>query len=136
MSAGAVDLVMDQGEDWSVQIFWTDMYNNAIEVADPMRMDIKNDAGQVIYALQYGSLEGSVAVIDYAGPTGFIQLQIPSAITRDLVPGNYFYDLFVTMPDIDSDIPFKLTRLIYGNLVVQAKVTDLNGIIPSQFAIQ
>jgi hypothetical protein len=125
VSAGVVDLMMDQGEDWSIQIYWTDMYNNALEIVDPIKMDIKNDAGQVIYSMQFGVLEGSIATISYAGDSGFIQLQIPTAITRDFVPGNYFYDLFISTPDPDSDIPVKLTRLIKGQLFVDAKVTNV-----------
>ena len=125
MSAGVVDLVIDQGEDWSIQIFWTDMYNNALPVVDPMQMDIKNDAGQVIYSMMYGVLEGTVETISYAGDSGFIQLQIPAAITNQFVPGNYYYDLFISTPDPDSDIPVKRTRLIKGQVFVDAKVSNV-----------
>lgn len=127
MSAGIVDLEVDQGEDWGVQIFWTDAYNNAQPVNSPMQMDIKNDAGQVIYSLVTTDTAPypPVQTITYSADTGFIQLQIPKEDTVQFVPGVYSYDLFISVPDPDSDIPLKQTRLIAGSIYVSAKVTNV-----------
>lgn len=126
MAAGHVDLVIDQGEDWTVQLYWTDYYNDPHRVTAPMRMQIKSPLGQVVadlYTPDAAWPAGEVAPILYNSDTGWIQLHIPATQTDTIAPGNYFYDLFVNIDDGEEYVGTQSVRLITGNVSVSKRIT-------------
>lgn len=124
-TAGLVDLELDQGADYGVQIYWTNADIEPFKVLSPMRMEVRNDTGQVIYTLQTDDAapEDVVQTILYNSDSGLIQLMIPSADTATFAAGSYRYDLFVTYMDNEVTNATRLHRLIAGSLYVNGRVT-------------
>lgn len=124
-TAGRVDLEIDQGADFGLQIFWVDGDQVPFTVLSPMRMEIRNETGQVAYALQTDDAAPADAIktIIYNSDSGLIQLNIPAVDTANLRPGTYFYDLFVTYVDNEVTLETRLKRLIAGNISVNGRVT-------------
>ena len=123
-TAARVDLVVDQGADFGVQLYWTSMDQQPYTVLAPMRMEIRDDIGNVLYTLATTDSEtaGSETIL-YNSDTGLIQLMIGSSNTKNFTPGRYNYDLFVTYQDNAVTNATRLKRLIYGNVTVNKRVT-------------
>lgn len=121
--AANVDIELDQGADFGLQIYWTDPAQTPFTVLSPMRMEIRADTGQVIYTLITNDTApvGAVQTITYNSVSGLIQLNIPASDTASFKSGIYNYDLFVTYQNTASDT--KLKRLLYGNLFVNQRIT-------------
>lgn len=124
-TAGEVDLVLDQGADFGIQIYWTDAESNPFTVLSPMRMDVKNDVGGIVTTLQTDDEApvDAVVTILYNSDSGLIQLNLPASVTATMPTGTYRYDLFVTYQDNAQTNTTRLKRLIEGNLTVQGRVT-------------
>lgn len=124
-TAGEVDLVLDQGADFGIQIYWTDAESNPFTVLSPMRMDVKNDVGGIVTTLQTDDEApvDAVVTILYNSDSGLIQLNLPASVTSTMPTGTYRYDLFVTYQDNAQTNTTRLKRLIEGNLTVQGRVT-------------
>jgi hypothetical protein len=125
-TAANVDLTLDQGADFGIQIYWTDGANNPFTVLSPMRMDVKSDVGTVVYSFfTDDSAENSINPpnILYNFESGLIQLMMSAEETLALNPGSYSYDLFVTYQDNVITQAVRLKRLIYGQFIVQGRVT-------------
>jgi hypothetical protein len=126
MSAGLADLVIEQGADWALQIFWTNEATGApIKAQGPMDMDIINPrTGQRLIRLDDGGTTGGNGGISSGGSgSGVIQLGIDDAATTLFAPGQYRYDLFV----YSSGPPLQRMRLLAGGVSVVAQVTDLGS---------
>ncbi len=127
MTAGRVDLMIDQGADFVVQIYWTDGSNSPFTVLAPMRMDIKNGTGQIVATLQTDDAapEDSAKTIIYNSDSGLIQLQLGKEKTGQMGAGRYVYDLFVNYHtgNTSETEPVRLTRLIEGVITVNGRVT-------------
>lgn len=121
--AANVDIELDQGADFGLQIFWTDPEQTPFTVLSPMRMDIRADTGQVAYTLQTNDSApaGTTLNISYNSESGLIQLFIPASDTSALKAGIYGYDLFVTYQD--SGTTTKLKRLLAGTVMVNQRIT-------------
>lgn len=119
-----VPLAIDQGADFSLQIYWTDPGNNPFVVLDPMRMDIKAQTGQVVHSLTT-SVEGDGQPgILYNSDSGLIQLTIPAEDTALFPAGEYAYDLFITYSDTALGVA-RLKRLMRGTVYVYGRVTEV-----------
>lgn len=126
MTAGRMDFVMDQGEDWTAQLVWADFFGNPITVIDPMRMDIKALSGTVVHSLIYvtGLPPDEIPPITYNSEAGLIQLHIP-ADASNLIPGGiYSYDLWVNVNDGDAFTGNQKTPLIRGVFEVRSRITQ------------
>jgi|JI10StandDraft_1071094.scaffolds.fasta_scaffold44454_2 hypothetical protein len=126
MSTSAlVDLEIDQGADYGVQLYWTSMDQQPFTVLSPMRMEIRDDVGNTMYTLATsdGTSTGAQTIL-YNSSSGLIQLMIPAADTSNFPSGVYQYDLFVTYQDNDVTNATRLQRLIRGNVYVNKRVTQ------------
>lgn len=118
-------LVINQGEDWTVQIIWTDSFDEPLPVIHPCRMSIKSQAGQTLAELETDPdiPEGEVPTIALSSEQGLLQLHIAAEQTAAMPPGFYHYDLFVTL-DAEDDFPGdQRHRLLYGQVTVNKRVT-------------
>ena len=124
-SSALVDLDIDQGADFGVQLYWTSMDQQPFTVLAPMRMEIRDNVGNTLYTLTTtdGASSGPGQTILYNSSTGLIQLMIPAADTNNFAPGVYNYDLFVTYQDNDVTNATRLQRLIRGSVFVNKRVT-------------
>ena len=128
MGAAYVPLDIDQGEDWTASIIYTDDQDIPYTVIAPCRMDIKNKAGATQLSLLTPTTppsDGTIPPIALSSDVGIIQLHIEDAVTAGMVPGVYKYDLFVTVSDGGAYAGSQIQRLIYGEVVVNQRVTTL-----------
>lgn len=125
MSAAPVPIEIDQGEDFTAQIVWTDNYDEPQNLVDPARMEIKAPNGTIMYTLETNPSipEGEIADITLSPTTGLIQLHIPHTATSAFVPGNYIYDLFVTVSDSNVYAGNQTHRLLVGPVIVNKRIT-------------
>lgn len=124
MPAANVPLVIDQGEDFTAQIVWTDEYDRGQAMTAPMRLDIVGAGNSPIISLTTPDLplpEGEVAEISYSTEIGLIQLHIDRGQTAALNPGVYRYDLFVSVEN--PLIGTQQVRLLAGQVVVNQRIT-------------
>lgn len=125
MPAANVPLIIDQGEDFTAQIIWTDDQGAAQAVTEPMRMDIAGAGGQIITSLDTAGVpEGEIPEISYSSEIGLIQIHIPNAQTSALTPGMYQYDLFVTVGGEVYGGPQR-HKLLAGDVIVNKRITEL-----------
>lgn len=125
MSTSAIiDLEIDQGADFGVQIYWTSMDQTPFTVLAPMRMEIRDDVGNTLYTLATtdGAASGTQTIL-YNSSTGLIQLIIPAADTSTFPAGRYNYDLFVTYQDNAVTNATRLQRLQRGSVYVNKRIT-------------
>lgn len=128
MGAAHVPLEIDQGEDWTAQVVYTDDFDEPYTVIHPCRMDIKNRTGATQLSLTSPDTEipeGSIPEIGISSEVGLLQIHIEDSVTAALVPGVYEYDLFVTVNDGNEYAGNQVQRLIYGEVTVNKRTTKL-----------
>jgi len=128
MGAAYVPLDIDQGEDWTATIVYTDDLDQPYNVIAPCRLDIKSTSGATQLSLQTPDTQlpdGEIPQIGLSSDIGLIQLHIEDAVTAALVPGVYKYDLFVTVNDGNEYAGNQVQRLIRGECTVNQRVTVL-----------
>lgn len=128
MSAANVPLDIDQGEDWTVSIIYTDDFDNPYNVIAPCRMDIKSKQGATQLSLTTPDIpppDGIIPEIALSSDIGLIQLHITDDMSSALLPGVYKYDLFVTINDGNEYAGNQTQRLIQGSVNVNQRVTVL-----------
>src|SRR5690606_12658703 len=131
-----VDLSVDQGADFAVEIYWTDYNNNPFPIQAPIRMDVRGEVrGTLVELVAYpGGEQGEYrddVTVKYSSERGRIQPLLSSEKTKSLPAGNYFYDLFVTYRDSYQDVvtgdminATRLAKIMYGRMAVHGRVTQ------------
>ena len=125
-NAAEVHLTIDKGADFAMQLYWTDFNSTPFTVVSPMRMEIRDATGTVAATLQTDD-DAPDALFDtilYNSDSGLIQLMISKGVTNTMTPGMYRYDLFVTYVDNLSVSSTRLTKLMYGTVLVTERVTQ------------
>ena len=128
MSAAYVPLDIDQGEDWTANVVYTDDFDEPYNVVAPCRLDIKNKQGATQLSLTTPDVEppeGEIPEILLSSEIGMLQLHIEDAVTGALQPGVYKYDLFVNIDDGGEYAGNQVQRLLYGEVTVNQRVTTL-----------
>jgi len=128
MSAAYVPMEIDQGADFTTQIVYTDDFDMPYMVVSPCRLDIKNNTGATQLSLETPDTplpDGEIPEIALSDEAGMIQLHIEDTATAALVPGVYQYDLFVTVNDGDEYAGNQIERLVYGEVVVNKRITQM-----------
>lgn len=136
MSDGAyVELSLDQGADFTLQINWTDPSNQPYEVIHPIRMQARASTGQTVLDLasssgNASSGDGSVPPITYSSQSGVLQVYVPNSQTVGIPSGQYYFDMFVTyrakvynMSGSTTDSERRM-KLLYGTISVEGRVTQ------------
>lgn len=126
MGAANVPMDIDQGEDWTSTIVYTDDLDEPHNVIAPCRMDIKSKTGATQLSLSTPDVElpeGEIPEIGLSSEIGLIQLHIEDAVTANMVPGVYLYDLFVTVNDGDEYVGNQVQRLVQGQVTVNKRTT-------------
>jgi hypothetical protein len=126
MAAGPVELIVDQGADFTAQIVWNDYTDNPIPVTLPMRMDVKSPYGQVMFSLFPPDPvpPDEVPAITYNTDNGLIQIHMTKEQTDLLEGGTFHYDLFATVDDGDVGTGDQLVALLYGPVTVRPRITQ------------
>ena len=121
-------LDIDQGEDWTVDIVWTDMFDEPVELSHPCRMDIRSKSGQIFAQLETNPTlpDGEVPSMNVSSSMGLIQLHMPYTQTQELLPGvEYQYDLFVTSGLTTDYGGQQRHRLLFGPVSVNKRTTRM-----------
>lgn len=120
MPAANVPMVIDQGEDWTTDVIWTDNYDEPVNVIHPCRMEIRGIANQVIVSLETNPAipDGEIPGISVSSDIGLLQLHLTRDVTKNIPTGTYQYDLIVTTDDNDLYAGPQATRLLYGRVTV------------------
>jgi|SRR6476620_6786998 len=124
-TAASVDIALDQGADFGIQIYWVDAQQQPFTVLSPMRMDIKDEVGNIIQTLVTNDDDPSNPTILYNSDAGLVQLMLTAAQTALMVPGLYNYDLFVTYQDNAVTLATRVKKLITGTILVNGRVTTV-----------
>jgi hypothetical protein len=100
-----INFELTQGEDWIVQLFWTDEYGSPMTAAsDPCQMDVKDGTGQLLAQFLPSNATASAPQIVIGNASGVIQITAPSAVTATWDAGTYNCDIFATY--YDPSMPF------------------------------
>src|SRR3954470_403213 len=120
MPAANVPLVIDQGEDFTAQIIWTDGGGTPQPVTEPIRLDIVQFTVPVISLTTPEDVlpEGEIPEISYSSELGLIQIHIPREQTSALPPGEYSYDMFASVDDGDAYAGNQQQRILVGQVTV------------------
>lgn len=125
-NAGIVDLTIDQGTDWAVQIYWTDQYSVPFRVSPPIRMQVRDDLNQIVLERKFDpDLAGGMAQgILYNSATGLIQIMVTAAESENLKIGIYHYDLFASYLDVSALTAVeRRAKLVTGRFIIEGRVT-------------
>lgn len=127
MPAAFVPMVIDQGEDYTSDVIWTDNYDEPLPVQHPCRLDIKSLQGQTLLTLESDPLipDGEIPSIAVSTEVGLLQLHITEEITASMVPGEHHYDLFVTVDDGSTYAGAQVQRICYGPVTVNKRITQM-----------
>jgi hypothetical protein len=120
-------LLVDQGEDYVVQLFITDDYGNLVTLTGAAGMVCRDANGQTLFAANGGSDPTAGAALTVL-PTGFIQLSIPSATTGTWAPGAYSWDMAAEAVD-NSVFATRLIKVAAGVLTVNAMLTKSSDVL-------
>lgn len=123
MPAANIPLVIDQGEDFTCQIIWTDNTGAPIPVAEPIRLDIVDQNFPILSLTTAPVEEGYIPEITYSSEIGLIQLHIPKEQTQAIAPGLYQYDMFASVDDGTSYAGNQQQRLLVGQVVINKRIT-------------
>lgn len=130
MPAETVPMYIDQGEDWTTQIIFTDPTGEPYQVIHPCRMEIKAKTGETLVTLDTVHPDdfiegGPPPEIALSEEIGLIQIHIPREQTKTFPPDVYRYDLFVSTTDGGEYADEQVTRLLKGSVTVDKSVTTL-----------
>ena len=126
MPAANVPIVIDQGEDYTAQIIWTDADGAGQKLAAPIRMDIMGAGGQIVMSLTTPEVEApdnQVPEITFSPDIGLIQIHIDKGQTAALPAGQYVYDMFCTINDGEAYAGNQQVRLLVGQVTVNKRIT-------------
>jgi hypothetical protein len=93
-TAAPVDLSMDRGADFGVQIYWLDPVLTPYTVLSPVKMEIRTDDGEM--RLIHVCIDDPDGGITFSSSNGLIQIVIDASVTETFRPGTYIHDLFST----------------------------------------
>lgn len=115
MSAGALDIILEQGATFTLAMVWTDPDDLPINLTGyTARMQVRQMPNVYEVIVELTTENGRIAL---GGSAGTIDLTIAAADTEALPGGEYVYDLeLVSGGGI-------VTRLVEGACLIPAEVT-------------
>lgn len=121
----SVEMEIIQGEDWTVDVIWTDNYDVGMRVLHPCKMTIKGSNGVLHTLVTNPDIpDGEVPGINLSTDIGLLQLHIPEEVTSEFEPGGYNADLFVTV-DGGEFADTQVSRLFPARVTVVNRITEL-----------
>ena len=115
MTAGSLDITIEQGSDYFNELVWKDSNENIVTLTGySAKMEIRSKYGSIDVLLELSTVNGRITISELDGQ---IILQIPSAVTELITWTTGVYDLELTGP---TGI---VTRLLQGKVTVIKEVT-------------
>lgn len=99
-----LEVEMDQGEDFAVQMYWTDSDGKAIRVVTPARAEVRDTTGALVmqFASENAGNTATKAAVTVSVNSGMIQLSAPKVLTRALAAGRYAIDVWCNVTTDDA----------------------------------
>jgi len=114
VSAGALDIVAEQGATFLLALLWTDSNDDPIDLTGyTARMHVRHVPNASTFVVELTTENGRITL---GGTAGTIGLSIDAEATAELSPGEFVYDLEM----VDGD---NVTRLLEGACLIHAEVT-------------
>lgn len=127
MPAANVPLIVDQGEDFTAHVIWVDELGEPMPIVSPMKMEMKTTAGSPVLSLDDAAPpEGYIPELSYSSEIGLIQIHIERSQTAAIKPGQYVYDLFVSVDDGNEYAGVQAVRLMAGEVTVNKRFTQMS----------
>ena len=115
MSAGLLNLIVDQGSDWYLYITWEDSDGDPIDnTGYSAKMQMRSLPTSTNAELTLSTVNGGITL---GGADGVIELHA-TAVQTNVSAGFYYYDLELTAP-----ITGTITRVVQGQINLNAEVT-------------
>jgi len=115
MSAGILNLIVDQGSDWYLYITWEDSNGDPIDNTGFFaQMQMRSLPTSPTAEMTLSTTNGGITL---GGADGVIELHATAAQTN-VSAGFYYYDLELTAP-----LTNVITRVIQGQINLSAEVT-------------
>lgn len=84
------------GEDYTAQIVWESDEGEPVPVVGPGRMEIRDgDKNLLVHLDDTDDVGANQGYLSFSTTSGVIGIYIPKAVTEDIAPGLYFFDMFV-----------------------------------------
>lgn len=113
----AYNVVIDQGADWFLNVYYKDPQGVAINITNyTAALQLRSLPSSSLAVLTLTTADG----ITITGATGLVAIHATAAQTEAIISGDYYYDLEITSPATPDAI---VTRLIQGQALVSAQVT-------------
>ena len=115
MSAGALDIVAEQGATFALALLWTDTTDVPIDLTGyAARMHVRNVPNASTFVIELTTENGRIAL---GATAGTINLLIDAETTAALPAGEFVYDIELVQAG-DG-----VTRLLEGAFSIRAEVT-------------
>ena len=115
MTAGKLDLIIEQGATFRRELVWKDEGNTAINLTGyTARMQIREHLSSAVPLLELTSANGRITI---TAAQGKLMLELNPTLTQSLKAGVAIYDLEVEAAD------GKVTRILQGQVRIEAGVT-------------
>ena len=124
-----LEFEMTQGEDWAVQIFWTDEDGDPIPVISPCRMEVRDTTGALILQFADANAAATKPSVTITGSQGLLQLSCPTVYSKTVNPGMYLCDLWVTANNGVSPFTAQDVPVASGRFIVMPRQTIMEGAI-------
>lgn len=116
MTAGIWNTTWDQGSVNYLQLTCKDPSGNPINLSGlTAKMQLRSLPDDPTAELTLSSANGDIVI---QGAQGIINVTASSALTVNVSPGTYYYDLELTNPATNS-----VVRVIQGQIIMSAEVT-------------
>ena len=114
MATPAVNLIIEQGEDFSA----------TFSVLEPDETAATLNSYTVFATMKKhpGASTSYTFTTSLISSQGKITISLGSAITSTLIPGRYYYDVFIVAP---AGIGGTKTKVVEGNVLVNGSATEL-----------
>lgn len=128
------NITVKQGQDAAFQVWVTDNRNESVPFTIPAKMTVKDKVGQIVLeTTDESTAAGTEAMVLTSPVNGLVQVTIPRAVTVDIPPGTYIYDVWATIVDIETAAMFpdgQQVPVISGRLTVTARTTVMEDVTP------
>lgn len=118
--SGSVDLLIETGADWGIQISWKDGEGVPYPFSDPImniRQDLNPSSRLIAKLDETAQWDGVLTIVS----PGTLQARMTAAQTNNLSQGYGFWDIFVTLYG-------NRVRLVFGTIAIAPHVTELSNV--------
>ena len=115
MAAATLDILIEQGATFVLNLVWQDSTGAAIDLSlFTADMQVRSKVSDTNILLEASTANGYIVL---GGPAGTIAITVPAAVTAALTATRGVYDLEITSPT------GTVTRLVEGDVEVSLEVT-------------